>query len=354
MGYLDNYKGTKRRKRKRLLVVLLCLALLLALLLGAFLILQDHIVYTDDGGFYFDFQKPAEQPPVTPASPAEPLPDVPLVIEPGGNEPAPPVTPQEPVPPVEEPPLPRSPLSAQWTTAEALLAGWTPADGLSLSVKGTDGVCWVADPRGAENGAAPRSADLLAALEALSCRKVAVVSALRDPLRPRTVDRAAACQVTSGTTWLDWDYCSWYSPYAAGTADYLNGLLQSCADAGFEEVILIDFQFPVRGKTELIDYGDQTLSPTDALTALARSLTPPEGLTVSCLLTDTAARSGADGAAGQDAAALADAFGKVWVRTPSPDNAAPLEEQLGAGRVALWLTAASDAADLPDHIVELP
>lgn len=355
MGYFDSYHGARYVRRKRLKIVLLCLALLLVLLVIAFFMLQDHIIYTDDGGFRFDFQQ--DVPSADPDPDGNPTADgdVPLIVEgedgqtttPGGTD-----TPagQE-TPPADPPASAQSAFSGVVLTPEEILSGASLAEGcdaVAVTVKGADGICWVADPMNAEGGTAADATAFQAALAKLDCRKIAIVSVMLDPIRPRTVDRASACKLSSGSIWLDWDYTSWFDPYASGTADYLKGLLQSCADAGFDEVVLTDFQFPVRGKTELIDYGDQTTPKASALAALAETL-KRDDLTVSCLLTDTAA-AGVDEKAGQDAAALAEAFGRVWYRCKTPEDAAGLQALVGADAVALWLTQPSDSPDLPAHI----
>lgn len=334
--------------------MLLVLTVLIVLAAAAALILQDHVVFTPDG-FYFDFQKPTQeaQTPDTDIGQDDSAEDVPLVIEDGSsNSPTTPdPTPEDSVP---GSPSEREPFSALLATPEQIISGETlptSYDALAVTVKGTDGVMWVADSMNAENGTADVAADFRSALSGSDTYKIAVASALLDPLRPRYIDRTSALKVESGSIWLDWDYCSWFSPYETGTAEYLKALLQSCADAGFNEVVLTDFQFPTRGKTELINYGTQSVGKAEALASLAQQLKRND-LTVSCLLTDTAASGGKDEAAGQDAALLAKTFGKVWVRCSSPGDTASLRAQLGDNAVALWLTTESTAQNLPDHIFE--
>lgn len=347
MGYYDSYKGRRGRRHRRLLTVIV--VFLLLIILGTFgvFMLQDHVVFTHDG-FYFDFQKPAAK---KTDSGKQPHSDVPLVIEDGkqdGN-------------PDDKPSVNPDDTSDEQAAYSAVLR--TPAqiiseealpdgcDAVAVVIKDNEGVMWVSDPMNAENGMSDQAEAFRIALSSVKAHKIAVVSALRDPLRPRYADRSSAVKVTSGAVWLDWDYCSWFSPYESGTAEYLKSLLQSCAEAGFDEVILTDFAFPVRGKTSLIDYGTQSAEKAETLAALAGQL-KQDGLTVSCLLTDTAAENGKDEAAGQDAALLRDAFGKVWARCDAPEAVTSLSAQLGKDAVSLWLTQEPTTADLPEHIIE--
>ena len=361
-NFYNSYRGSRRKKHRRLLIVLLILLLLISLTAAAFFILQDHIVFTSDG-FYFDFQKPKAETHQSSGQAQEGLTDdVPLVIGPAGSD-NPASTPQTGSDPntgnttepgnTSDPSGTEEPFAALLATPAQVIAGITlpkSYNALAVSVKGEDGIMWVSDAMAAENGAAAQADDFRTALSSVTAYKIAVVTALRDPLRPRAIDRRSAVKVESGSTWLDWNYCSWFNPYASGTADYLKDLLQSCADAGFDEVVLLDFQFPTHGKTDLISYGDQALGKAEALASLAKQL-KRDDLKVSCLLTDTAAGSGTDTNAGQDAALLRDAFGKVWVKCAAPGDASALRTELGDDAVALWLTAESTDSDLPDHIV---
>lgn len=347
MGYYDSYKGRRGRRHRRLLTVIV--VFLLLFILGTFgvLMLQDHVVFTHDG-FYFDFQKPAAK---KPDSGKQPHSDVPLVIEDGKTDDK---TDDKPSVNPEDTHDEQAAYSAVLRTPAQVISNDALPDGcdaLAVVINDADGKLWVTDPMNAENGASDQAQAFKNALSAVKVHKIAVVSALRDPLRPRYADRSSAMKVASGAVWLDWDYCSWFSPYEPGTAEYLKSLLKSCADAGFDEVVLTDFAFPVRGKTSLIDFGAQSAGKAEALTDLAKQL-KQDGLTVSCLLTDTAAANGKDEAAGQDAALLRDAFGKVWVRCDAPEAVSSLSTQLGKNAVSLWLTQEPTTDDLPQHIIE--
>jgi hypothetical protein len=78
------------------------------------------------------------------------------------------------------------------------------------------------------------------------------MSCFYDNLAPRK--NPAMAILTNGVTWLDWDYKSWLNPYSQLTMEYLGDLAEYFTRIGFDEILLYNVEFPVRGKTELISY----------------------------------------------------------------------------------------------------
>ncbi|MBR5537841.1 MAG: hypothetical protein IKU58_08075, partial [Clostridia bacterium] len=191
---------------------------------------------------------------------------------------------------------------------------------LALQVKSPEGISLVDDGLVAEGISADADA-FAAALENLDVTRIAVISALRDNVRPRTGYRAASLKLDSGSTWLDREYLSWFDPTAADTLTCLLASVEACAAAGFEQVLLQNFRYPTAGKLELIDYGDAA-ARTEALTQLARQLREATDLPLSMVLTAEAATRLTDGTAGLDVMQLARFFDVLYV--PAADFSADL------------------------------
>lgn len=175
----------------------------------------------------------------------------------------------------------------------------------------------------AEGAVAEDAEQFLAALDTLRAkgiRLVAMVSALRDNVMPRTFRECAT--KTNSSLWLDREYTTWLDPYQDVTRVYLTDLIVACRDAGFSEVLLYHFSFANIGKTNMITYQDGGVDKADALAALASSLRDAtEGkLALSVLLTDQTVAEGADALAGQDATKLCNAVDKVYLPMEKPDT----------------------------------
>lgn len=81
------------------------------------------------------------------------------------------------------------------------------------------------------------------------------MSCFYDNLAPRR--NPAMAIKTAGVVWLDWDYKSWLNPYSQLTREYLGDLAEYFSGMGFDEILLYNVEFPVRGKLELISYGTE-------------------------------------------------------------------------------------------------
>lgn len=342
-----SYRGAGYYARRRRIIILLLLLLVLLAAVFLFFYTQEFIVFTADG-FRFSFT-PREDG-SEPADPGQP-PD--LVIEapvdppePGGDDIDPPQDPES--NPQQDPPESSFTLRALRVSSGGFDAAALaePFNALAVTVKDSDGVLLIDEGMTAAAGA----------IRAAEGHSVAVVSALRDNTGPRA-DIAVAVTTASGARWLDYQYISWYNPYAEGTADALVSLAESCHAAGFDELVLDNFHFPIEGKTELISYGDQQLTRVEALTGLLRALREraPEDLAISVVLTDTASAGLADEDAGQDAAAMAPYCARLYVRTG--DGAADLSaldsalEGTGC-RAALLLSASQPPEGEREYILQ--
>ena len=333
MAY-KSYRGAGYYARRRKIIILLLLLFLLLAAVFLFFYTQEFIVFTADG-FRFSFspqedtpgQTDSEQPPeLVIEDPVDPP-------EPNGSDPAVPQNPDE--DPDQNLPEDSSPLRAMHVTSDnfGVSSLQDPFNALAITVKDVEGTLLI-------DG---NMADVTAGIGQADGQSIAIASALRDNTGPRE-DISVAVTTASGARWLDYRYISWYNPYAAGTADALVSLAETCHQAGFDELVLDNFHFPIEGKTELISYGDQDLSRVEALTSLLSELREraPEDLALSVILTDTAASELTDGNAGQDVAAMAPYCAHLYVRTE--DAAASLSALDGAldstsCRAALLLTA---------------
>lgn len=212
---------------------------------------------------------------------------------------------------------------------------------LAFVVKTPDGLSLV-DDDDVSDGVSDQAAVFALELDTLETGRVAVISALRDNVRPRVSHRGSALKLESGSTWLDREYYAWFDPAGADTLDCLLATVRACEAAGFQQVVLDSFCYPTAGKLELLDYGDAA-TRRDALTALAQGLREGTRLELGLLLTETAALELWDEVSGQDVAALAPYFDRMYV----PDVGADLALADGAVsgtdcRVGLYLTGTAE------------
>lgn len=365
MGYYRRYTGSRRRKKRHILLGMLLLLLVLALAAGGLWLYSRRADLPE--WLHFPFREPAssdqqEQPgeqdgKAPPADPAEE--DFDLTIE----------DPEPPVPDTSETPS-AAPIFAQYAEGAALLEDYAAVmtdlrdsglQQLALLVKDETGASLLPDGS-AEQGAVSEQAETFAALlsdanRAAAEAPVAILPALRDNLRPRTLYRSSALRVGSGATWLDRDYSAWFDPSGKDTASCLLAQLAACEAQGFCQVVLTDFQFPTVGKTQLINLSD-TPSKTAALTELARQLSEGTALPLGLLLTDHAAQDLLDSEAGQDVMELAQYFDVLYVDTAASDaDLSALRHALAETDCRLGLLAPAGSArsdETLDVIVKQP
>lgn len=315
MAYYDRYRGSRRRRQNRIKIILLVLLLLVVLGIAALFVLQETAIYTADG-FHFPFSRQEEESGLTPDDGE----DIQLEIQdpqPGGVQPdtTPSDTTEEPLPePVE---LPRTAAlladGDRLLTEKAELLRQFSEKGLSqlaLVVKTPDGISLV-DDDDVSDGLSDQTAVFALELDSLEMGKVAVISALRDNVRPRTNHRSSALKLESGSTWLDREYTAWFDPAGPDTLDCLLATIRACEAAGFEQVVLENFCYPTAGKLELIDYPDGP-GRVQALTQLANQLRDSTEMALGLILTPAAAADLTDSTSGQDVAALAPFFDRMY------------------------------------------
>ena len=229
-GYYNSYKGSRRRKRNRIRIILLILLLLVLLAAAALFFLQDRAIFTAEG-FRFPFSRdPAQEQEQEPND----LSDFHLEIESGDPSAA---VPGDHPPTADPVPVEHDPLLSAWQVGgEALLAD--PDGALSamqsagrtqfaVLVKTADHQILVPDAGAPQGGVSPRAADFAAYVGELEQKPAAILPALRDDLRPRSIHRASALKTASGAIWLDRTYTAWYDPTGKDTATDLLARLPS-------------------------------------------------------------------------------------------------------------------------------
>ncbi|MBQ4577545.1 MAG: hypothetical protein IJA84_00650 [Clostridia bacterium] len=369
MAYYDRYRGSRRKRQNRIKIILLILVLLVVVGLAALFFLQDTVIFTTNGFRFPFFDKENEQKNDPPLDPD----DVHLEIEdpqPGASDLHRPETPTAPTAPSAPQEQPTQPVELPRTAALVLDGSAILTDRadvlrrisegaysqLALQVKSPEGISLVDDGL-VKDGVSPDASDFLTALEGMDVPKVAVISALRDNVRPRTDYRASALKLSSGSTWLDREYLSWFDPAGKDTLSCLLASVEACEAAGFEQVVLQNFRYPTAGKLELIDYGDAQ-SRRGALTELARRLRESTEMPLGLVLTQEAATGLLDGTAGLDVAELAQYFDVLYA--PASDFSADLSAldsavEGTACRVGLAVVgAAPQPADFDRDFIRIP
>ncbi len=330
MAYYDRYRGSRRRKRNRIKIILLILVLLVVIGLAALFFLQDSVVFTSNG-FHVPFgsqqEQTSQEPPLDPddihLEIEAPQPGNPDVLSPSQTE----QQPTQPAKPVEPEPVILEQTAALLLEGTSLLAHRADvlrqiSEGsyaqMALRVKTPDGISLLNDGT-VKDGVSPDSATFAQELEGIDVPKIAVISALRDNIRPRTGYRSSALHTGSGATWLDREYTAWFDPAGKDTLPCLVAMIEACEAAGFEQVVLENFHCPNAGKIELISYGEG-YSRQSALTELARQLREETEMPLGLVLTETAATDLLDSISGQDVAELAQYFDLLYL--PAEDFSA--------------------------------
>lgn len=359
MSFYDHYRGSRAQKRKKRLLIAAIVLLLLILAAVALLVFGDFMTYSADG---FRFNWPFQQEQQTPSDPAgsedqNDSKDPNYVID------------DKPADPQDNP-------SPSFSLAEGQ-TGFLPVDtatyltqspaslpagicnGYAITIKDAAGNRFLpssidrnttqglsADAKGVSSATAA-----YAAQEGISTS--AVISAFPDNILPRKTYISSG--IKSGkTVWQDNTGSSWLNPYASGTQAILVELVKQCKNAGFNEIILTDFRFPVAadGDIAAISY-NTSKAKTQALNNLAKKLsdTAGEDVKLSCVLTAAAASQLLDEESGQSVDTLSEYFDRVYVQTvDASEDFSTLQNALsGAGcELALWILADEVPASLPN------
>ena len=339
-NFYNAYRGRRSRRNGKLLIAAIPL-FLLALAALAYFVIPEYIVFSADG-FRFTFQ-PEEE--ARPDAEGEDIPDEDLHIVIDGS-------PATTTPEAD----PDAPEQAQNTKAPAypdlhgvadelsnLLSRETYGKGLAgaalergcntlvFTVKAPNGIVRLPilssyATAAAEGKDAHAVKDALALLEDSDVLLAARLSAFNDAVTPRAF--ADASLRTGGSTWLDQNSQSWFDPRSEMAVEYLCDLIRACKSAGFDAVLLDDLCFPTKGRTELIDYGEED-TPDARRTALElvyqtlRRTADNEGISLSVILESDIADNEESG---QYAADLAKYFHTIFVEgTPDSTLEAALE-----------------------------
>lgn len=359
MAYYDRYRGSRRRRQNRIKTIFLVLLLLVVIGLAALFVLQETAIFTHDG-FRFPFSRQEEENPSDPDDGE----DIQLEIQepqPGVSQPEDPADPTpDPLPePVE---LPRT--AALLTDGHLLLtdkAGLlrqfseAGASQLAFVVKTPDGISLV-DDDDVSDGVDPQSAVFALELDGLEMGKVAVISALRDNVRPRTGHRSSSLKLESGSTWLDREYMAWFDPAGEDTLACLLATVRACEAAGFEQVVLENFCYPTAGKLELIHMPDSA-GRVQALTQLANQLRDGTDMALGLVLTAEAAANLTDPVSGQDVSALAPFFDRMYAPGGFDADLSALDSAAEGTQceIGLYVRASGQApADFDRNFIQIP
>lgn len=271
-GY-SGYHG-RRNKQKRLLSLLLILVLLLG---GAFLLVQNYVVYDDGGKMHFDipfFDRVDDETP--PALGDE---DITIDI----------LAPEEEtltLRPVKE-------LHARQMGARVLIRDTekaveaVPESDVVIEVKRVNGFINYDSQIDIPPEVDVSRGDTLANFKAVLAGEkyiVARLSAFCDSYFVRA-HRDAALSRDNGGYWYDGDNRTWLDPTHPQTLAYITTMCQELAELGVDEVMLDHFAYPVTGKVEAIvglDEVDREEVLSDFAAALRANL--PEDMVLGIVL----------------------------------------------------------------------
>ena len=258
-GY-SGYRG--RRRGRGVLAVVLVLILVAAC---GFLFAQRYMVYDADGSVRFEF-------PWTKKAPQEDAADDGT----NGGE-----TKQDELEITVEKPVIKDTRAAALAD-DALGDGWEDAlaaldnsvNAVAVRLKDDGGrLLYDSAVRGAidcgavEGGSAARSA--IEGLVASKYYTIGRISTLHDSIYAYAhMTDAAVCQ-QSGLVWYDTNSTHWLAPEKQAAREYVTEIVTECAQMGFDELLLEDFQYPRDGRMSRIKTDERTMTQQEALMLLA-------------------------------------------------------------------------------------
>ena len=332
------------------LIVLLCLILLAAV---GFLVLQRYAVYGSDGSIRFDLPWKQTEEPSDPSAPdgASRTPDASDVII---DEPEPPARPE--LTELHGAELSESVLRGN---ADAALAAVPEgANAVALRVKNARGELLYAsalqeaiDVNAVKGGSGANA--VIAALTGSEVYTIARINATHDSLYSfaHMADAGVLQLNYAGYIWYDPDSTFYLAPEKPAARQYIVSVARECAELGFDELLFDEFGYPTRGRLNNIDESARTLSKSAALAQLAeelRSGTEAYGVRLSVQLDAATVLAGGNETAGQDLAALAAVFGRLFVATTAeklPEHP-PARGPDDAARVAILSAAPASGSYL--------
>ena len=261
-GY-SGYRG--RRRGRGVLAVVLVLILVAAC---GFLFAQRYMVYDADGSVRFEF-------PWTKKAPQEDAADDGT----NGGE-----TKQDELEITVEKPVIKDTRAAALAD-DALGDGWEDAlaaldnsvNAVAVRLKDDGGrLLYDSAVRGAidcgavEGGSAARSA--IEGLVASKYYTIGRISTLHDSIYAYAhMTDAAVCQ-QSGLVWYDTNSTHWLAPEKQAAREYVTEIVTECAQMGFDELLLEDFQYPRDGRMSRIKTDERTMTQQEALSLLSGEL----------------------------------------------------------------------------------
>ena len=294
-GY-HNYRGRSRRQ-KRLLAVVLVLVILAAL---AFLVIQNYIVYDDQGHARVELPFAKKEPAPDPETPPVTGEDVNIDYIDNGYAPV--------LQPLQARLLPSAVLRQD---PQETLAAFNE-EAFAITVKRNNGAITydTAMELPAEVEAErENSLENLQALLADDRYAIARMSVFCDSYFVRAYPDAAL-HWEGGDFWYDADAMAWLDPSHPQTLVYVTQLCQEYASLGFDEIMLDYFSYPTTGETGFIG-GLADTDREEVLTDFVKSLRAnlPKDIKLSILL-----RSDLTEESGLSAQMLAQRFDRVYVQ----------------------------------------
>ena len=294
-GY-HNYRGRSRRQ-KRLLAVVLVLVILAAL---AFLVIQNYIVYDDQGHARVELPFAKKEPAPDPETPPVTGEDVNIDYIDNGYAPV--------LQPLQARLLPSAVLRQD---PQETLAAFNE-EAFAITVKRNNGAITydTAMELPAEVEAErENSLENLQALLASDRYAVARMSVFCDSYFVRAYPDAAL-HWEGGDFWYDADAMAWLDPSHPQTLVYVTQLCQEYASLGFDEIMLDYFSYPTTGETGFIG-GLADTDREEVLTDFVKSLRAnlPKETKLSIVL-----RSDLTEESGLSAEMLAQRFDRVYVQ----------------------------------------
>lgn len=254
---VGGYRG-RRTVTDILKFIAVALGVIVVLVLAGLFFAQRYIVYTDEGPklelppFLQVFRR-GEKEPGGSASLPDPS-DVSVIIDPAGSQLEP------------EPDVPQEAGFALELPVEDVLNGTAAArleeagaEALILTVKEPSGqLVWYSDlftADWAEVNAPKSNNDALRQWNEGEVYTIARVCCFRDDSVPYSMNKLALRR--GNYNWRDELGLRWFSPALAESQEYIAGLCGELAALGFDEIVLEQFHFPIRGNVENIAQGER-------------------------------------------------------------------------------------------------
>ena len=302
--HYDAYRG-RSRSRTVLAVVVAVLVVLLVLAVAAFFLLQQYMVYTDDGRARLELPFPSAQsqapaPSDVPPAPSAAGEEIVIVTESPEALPQPTQTPAERLPVTHALWLLRAHLTDGSYRALVQQAG---ANAVAFNMKADDGsLGYVSSlPQAIRYGSTSTDGTLNDALSRLwdgELYTVARVSCFKDNQAPK-VDNTLAMRTTAGYNWRDGGNKRWLNVSSQAARDYVVGVIRELADMGFDEILLENSGYPGEGDLSSLrvgeDYDPQKLTePVEAFYREVRAALEDTGVRLSIAASETVMTQGSD------------------------------------------------------------